>query len=137
MDIADIPREAAKPNFRLRAKDMNVMELIEEVMEVIKIAALNLWTTNRKRSNIAIDESAQKMKDIRSLADKNKLQKALDNIGIALRATEILLEIGHTNAMNKTTQDIVRGMLDSDNEEITCDDVHSHCVRTCAFPLQQ
>ncbi len=41
-------------------KDMNVMELIEEITETTKIAALNLWGTNRERTNIAIDECAQK-----------------------------------------------------------------------------
>ncbi len=34
-------------------KDMNVMELTEEITETTKIAALNLWGTNRERTNIA------------------------------------------------------------------------------------
>ena len=41
-------------------RDMNVMELIEEITETTKIAALNLWGTNRERASIAIDECAQK-----------------------------------------------------------------------------
>ena len=31
--------------------DMNVMELIEKISETIKIAVLNLWETNRERTN--------------------------------------------------------------------------------------
>ncbi len=61
-------------------KDMNVMELIEEITETTKIAALNLWGTNRERTNIAIDECAQKMKNIRLKADKTRLSEAFDNI---------------------------------------------------------
>ena len=38
------------------------MELIEKISETIKIAALNLWGTDRERTNVAIDECAQKMK---------------------------------------------------------------------------
>ena len=41
-------------------RDMNVKELIEEITETTKIVALNLWGTNRERTNIAIDECAQK-----------------------------------------------------------------------------
>ena len=56
MNVADTPKKDIK--------DMNVMELIEEITETTKIAALNLWGTNRERTNIAIDECAQKMIDI-------------------------------------------------------------------------
>ena len=90
---------------------MNVMELIEKISETTKIAALNLWGTNRERTNIAIDECAQKMKNIRLLADKSKLQDALDNIGIALRVMEMLTEINDTKVANKN--------VDSDDEELT------------------
>ncbi len=38
---------------------MNVMKLIEKIMEVTKIAALNLWGTNRECTNLAIDKCAQ------------------------------------------------------------------------------
>ncbi len=65
----------------------------------------------------AIDECVQKMKDIRLLAYKDDLQIAVNNIGVALRAMEVLLEISHTNAANKSAQDIVRGMLDSDSNQ--------------------
>ena len=75
MDVVDTPRKAVISNFRSRVKNMDVMEPIEEVMEVVKIAALNLWATDRKRSNIAIDECMQKMKDIRSLANQDKLRQ--------------------------------------------------------------
>ena len=34
-------------------RDMDVMDLIEEIIETTKIAALNLWGTNRERTNIA------------------------------------------------------------------------------------
>jgi hypothetical protein len=39
---------------------------------------------DRERTNVAIDECTQKMKNIRLLVDKSKLQDAIDNIGIAL-----------------------------------------------------
>ena len=99
MDIVDIPKK--------EIRDMNVMELIEKISETTKIAALNLWGTNRERTNIAIDECAQEMKNIRLLANKSKLQDALDNIGIALRAMEVLTEINDTRVANKTAKDIV------------------------------
>ncbi len=56
MDMVDTPRK--------ETRDMNVMELIEKIMKVTtKIAALNLWGTNREHTNLTIDECAQKMKD--------------------------------------------------------------------------
>ncbi len=93
------------------------MDLIEKISETTKIAALNLWKTDRERANVAIDKCAQKMKDMRLLADKSKLQDALDNIGIAFRAMEVLTEINDTKVANKSTRDIVLGMLDSDDED--------------------
>ena len=48
MDVVDTPKKDIR--------DMNVMELIEKISEITKIAALNLWGTNRERTNIAIDE---------------------------------------------------------------------------------
>ena len=78
MDMVDTPKK--------EIQDMNVMELIEKIMEVAKIAALNLWGTNRERTNIAIDECAQSMKDTRLKANRRKLNNALDNIGVAFRA---------------------------------------------------
>ncbi len=44
-------------------RDMNVMELIEKISETTKIAALNLWGTDRECTNVAINECAQKMKN--------------------------------------------------------------------------
>ncbi len=100
-------------------RDMNVMELIEEITETTKIAALNLWGTNRERTNIAIDECAQKMKDIRLKANKARLSEALDNIVIAFRAFETLNEITDTKVIWKSAQDIVEEMLDKDDESLT------------------
>ena len=108
MDMVNIPK--------IDIQDMNVMELIEKITETTKIAALNLWGTDRERTNVAIDECAQEMRDIRLLADRSKLQDALDNIGIALRAMEVLTEINDTKAANKSAQDIVTEMLDIDDE---------------------
>ena len=58
-----VPEPSAVYN-KKEIRDMNVMELIEKISETTKIAALNLWGTNRERTNIAIDECAQKMKNI-------------------------------------------------------------------------
>ncbi len=69
MDMVDTPKK--------ETRDMNVMELIEKISETIKIAVLNLWGTDRERTNIAINERAQKMRDI------SRLKDAIDNIGIA------------------------------------------------------
>ncbi len=102
MDIVDTPKK--------QIRDMNVMELIEKISETTKIAALNLWGTNRERTNIAIDECAQEMRDIRSLADKYKLQDAIENISVAFRVMEALTEISKI----KTVKDIVSEMLDND-----------------------
>ncbi len=98
---------------------MNVMELIEKISEATKIAALNLWGTDRERTNIAIDECAQEMRDIRLLVDKSKLKEATDNIGIAFRVMEMLTEINDTKADNKNVKDIVLEMLDNDDESLT------------------
>ncbi len=111
MDMVDTPKK--------ETQDMNVMELIEKISETTKIAALNLWGTNRVRTNIAIDECAQKMKNTRLLADKSKLKDAIDNIGIAFRAMEMLTEINDTKVANKNVKDIVLEMLDNDDESLT------------------
>ena len=100
-------------------KDMNVMELIEEITETTKITALNLWGTNRERTNIAIDECAQKMKDIRLKANKARLSEAFDNITITLRVFETLNEITDAKVIWKSVQDIVEEMLDKDDESLT------------------
>ena len=123
MDMVDTPKK--------EIKDMNVMELIEKIRETTKIAALNLWRTNRERTNVAIDECAQEMRDIRLLADKNRLQDALDNIGIALRAMEVLTEINDTKVANKSVRDIVKGMLDNDDESLT--DVSEYDSDVCFY----
>ena len=111
MDMVDTPRK--------EVCDTNVMELIEKISEITKIAALNLWVTNRECTNVAINECAQKMKDIRLLADKSKLKDAIDNIGIAFRAMEMLTEINNTKVANKNVNDIVSEMIDNDYEELT------------------
>ncbi len=102
-------------------QDMNVMELIEKIMEVTKIAALNLWGTNRERTNLAIDKCGQEMKDIRLKANRRKLNDALNNIGVAFHAMEVLTETNNVRVTNKSVHDIVKGMLDtdSDDEELT------------------
>ncbi len=100
-------------------QDMNVMEVTERISETIKIAALNLWGTNRERTNVAIDECAQKMKDIQLLADKSRLQDAVDNIGVAFRIMEMLTEISDARVANKNAKDIASEMLVSDDESLT------------------
>ncbi len=100
-------------------KDMNVMELIEEITETTKIAALNLWGTNRERTNIAIDECAQKMKDIRLKANKEKLDDAVGNIVVAFRSLDVLMGISDIGVANISVQDITKIMLDNDDESLT------------------
>ncbi len=100
-------------------KDMNVMELIEEITETTKIAALNLWGTNREHTNIAIDECAQKMKDIRLKANKEKLDDAVGNIVVAFRSLDVLMGINDIGVANISVQDITKIMLDNDDESLT------------------
>ncbi len=100
-------------------QDMNVMKLIEKISETTKIAALNLWGTNRERTNVAIDECAQEMKDIRLLANKSRLQDAVDNIGVAFRVMEMLTETNNTKIVNKNVKDIASEMLDNEEESLT------------------
>ncbi len=107
MDVVDSSKNTLKKDI----KDMNVMELIEEIIETTKIAALNLWGTNRECTNIAIDECAQKMKDIRLKADKTRLSEAFDNITITLRVFETLNEITDSKVIWKSVQDIVEECL--------------------------
>ncbi len=59
------------------------------------------------------------MKDIRLKANRRKLNDALDNIGVAFRAMEVLTETSYITAMSKSAKDIVREMLDSEDEELT------------------
>ncbi len=105
MDVVDTPRK--------EIKDMNVMELIEKISDVIKITALHLRTTNREFTNVYINNCAQDMKDIRSLADKSRLQDALNNIEVALR---VMTKI---SMVNESAQDIAKMMLDTDDESLT------------------
>ena len=105
MDVVDTPRK--------EIKDMNVMELIEKISDVIKITALHLRTTNREFTNVYINNSAQDMKDIRSLADKSRLQDALNNIEVALR---VMTKI---SMVNESAQDIAKMMLNTDDESLT------------------
>ncbi len=105
MDVVDTPRK--------EIKDMNVMELIEKISDVIKITALHLRTMNREFTNVYINNSAQDMKDIRSLADKSRLQDALNNIEVALR---VMTKI---SMVNESAQDIAKMMLNTDDESLT------------------
>ncbi len=102
-------------------KDMNVMELIEEITETTKIAALNLWGTNRKRTNIAIDECAQKMKDIRLNANKENLNEAVSNILAAFRSLDTLMAFNDEGVVKISAQDIVNKIMldDNDSEDLT------------------
>ena len=111
MDVVDTPKKDIK--------DMDVMELIEEITETTKIAALNLWGTNKERTNIAIDECAQKMKDIRLKANKEKLDDAVGNIVVAFRSLDVLMEINDIGVANISVQDITKIMLDNDDESLT------------------
>ena len=110
-------------------KDMNVMELVEEITETTKIAALNLWGTNRERTNIAIDECAQKMKDIRLKADDVKLIDAFNNVMTAIQVFDNLNNITDSKVIWKSVQDIVKEMLDEDDDDESLTDV-SDCP-TC------
>ncbi len=127
MDVVDSSKNTLKKDI----KDMNVMELIEEIIETTKIAALNLWGTNRERTNIVIDECAQKMKDIRLKADKTRLSEAFDNITITLRVFETLNEITDSKVIWKSVQDIVEEMLDEDDDESLTDVSDDDSCPTC------
>ncbi len=87
MDVVDTPKK--------EIQNMNVTELTEKIIETIKIAAqiaaLNPRETNKERAN----ECAQEMKNIRLLADKDRLQDAVNNIGVAFRVMEMLTETSH------------------------------------------
>ncbi len=115
MDVVDSSKNIPKRDI----KDMNVMELIEEITETTKIAALNLWGTNRERTNIAIDECAQKVKDIRLKANKEKLDDAVGNIVVAFRSLDVLMGINDIGVANISVQDITKIMLDNDDESLT------------------
>ncbi len=111
MDVVDTPEK--------EIMDMSVMGVIEKISETTKIAALNLWGTDRERTNISIDKCAQKMKNIRLLADKSKLKDAIENIGIAFRVMEMLTETNDMKIANQNVKDIVSEILDSDDESLT------------------
>ena len=112
MDVVNIPKK--------EIRDMDVMELIEEITNTTKIAALNLWGTNRERTNIAIDECAQKMKDIRLKANKEKLDDAVGNIIAAFSSLDTIMAINNEGVANISVQDIVKEiMLNKDDESLT------------------
>ena len=111
MDVVDTPKK--------EIRDMDVMELIEEITNTTKIAALNLWGTNRERTNIAIDECAQKMKDIRLKADDVKLIDAFDNVMIAIQVFDNLNKIINAKVIRKSVQNIAEEMLDNKDESLT------------------
>ena len=111
MDVVDTPKK--------EIKDMNVMELIEKISNVIKITALHLQTTNKKFTNVYINNSAQDVKDIRLLAYKSKLRDALDNIEEVLCVMRTLTKISDENVVNNSAQYIARMMLDTDDESLT------------------
>ncbi len=114
MDVVDTPKK--------EIRDMDVMELIEEITETTKIAALNLWGTNRERTNIAIDECAQKMKDIRLKANKEMLDDAVSNIIAAFRSLDTIMAINDEGVANISVQDIVKEiMLNEDDDESLTD----------------
>ena len=98
---------------------MDVMDLIEEIMKTTKIAALNLWGTNRERTNIAIAECAQKMKDIRLKADDIKLIDAFDNVMTVIQVFNNLNNITNAKVIKKSVQNIVKEMLDKDDDSLT------------------
>ena len=100
-------------------RDMDVMDLIEEIMKTTKIAALNLWGTNRERTNIAIDECAQKMKDIRLKADDIKLIDAFDNVMTVIQVFNNLNNITNAKVIKKSVQNIAEEMLDKDDDSLT------------------
>ncbi len=54
---------------------------------------------------------------VRTRNDKSRLQDALDNIGIALRVMEMQTEINDARAANESVRDIVKEMLDNDDDE--------------------
>ena len=108
MDVIDSPKK--------EIQDMNVMELIEKISDVIKITALHLRTTNREFTNVYINNSAQDMKDIRLLADKSRLQDALNNVWLALNAIRTLIKINDKKMSDKSGYDIAKMMLDTDDD---------------------
>ena len=67
------------------------------------------------------------MKDIRLLADKSKLQDAVDNIGVAFRVMEMLTETNNTKIVNKNVKDIASEMLVSDEELTDVSEYDSAC----------
>ena len=111
MDLVDTPKK--------EIQDINITELIEKIIETIKIAAqiaaLNPRGTNRERTN----KCAQEMKNIRLLADKDRPQDAVNNIGVAFRVMEMLTETSDEKIVNKNVKDIATEILDNDDESLT------------------
>ena len=69
-----------------------------------------------------------------SPSGQKKTKDAVDNIGVAIRTMEVLMEISDAKVANKSTRDIAREMLDSDNEELTSnseDDSDSDSDESC------
>ena len=70
------------------------------------------------------------MKNIRLLADKDRLQDAVNNIGVAFRVMEMLTETSDKKIVNKNVKDIATEILDNNDESLTsvseCDSANSY-----------
>ena len=86
-----------------------VDSLTEDLRPIYEI--LNLW----ERAN----KCAQEMQNIRLLADKDRLQDAVNNIGVAFRVMEMLTETSDKKIVNKNVKDIATEILDNDDESLT------------------
>ena len=60
-----------------------------------------------------------RMKNIRLLADKDRLQDAVHNIGVAFRVMKMLTETSDKKIVNKNVKEIATEILNKDDESLT------------------
>ncbi len=60
-----------------------------------------------------------RMKNIRLLTDKDRLQDTVHNIGVAFRVMEMLTETSDKKIVNKNVKEIATEILNKDDESLT------------------
>ncbi len=82
--------------------------LIEKIMSIIRVIALNLSLINRECVNTSLISCAEKIRQAYLHTDRERLRDTLDNIEIALEAMRSLTE-------NDSAQKIAVGMMDDES----------------------
>ena len=113
----------------MEVSEMNVKELTNEIIDVIETVTINLWKTNRERSNTIIDMCVNKMINIKLKANKKVLSDVVENLSVAYGAFESITDIFF--ASNIKAENILKGMLDNASFLTDVSDLSDNSCPTC------